>query len=267
MLPYPVFPIDCPAKHTMLVSANKGTGKSKEGDDWLESLLQRFPHLSILLVAANVTLSRKYAEHLKRRGIEVPLYLDLPGKITADKVVCCINSLPRLDASFDIVIMDEMDMTLSNMNSDVMKRKKMVFLALEGAIKHAKIVLGMDANIGSPRVMQWLYMVRPDAALHAIRNRGVYPGERKATIKYIPSTMHFQADPYGPAIAETMESLDRGEKVIVSRFLQLSTQNKTFDNRNAPRTNALPGFFQPKTNRTEKSKTETVNGTQSRTLH
>eukprot|EP00243_Klebsormidium_subtile_P001998 TRINITY_DN1378_c0_g1_i4.p2 TRINITY_DN1378_c0_g1~~TRINITY_DN1378_c0_g1_i4.p2 ORF type:complete len:589 (+),score=152.78 TRINITY_DN1378_c0_g1_i4:749-2515(+) len=110
--------------------------------------------------------------------------------------------------------MDEMDMILSNMNSDVMARKKMVFLALEGATRNAKVVLGMDANIGSPRVMQWLHMVRPDAALHAIRNRGVYPGERKATIKYIPATARFQKDPYGPAIAETMESLQRGEHVI-----------------------------------------------------
>lgn len=229
MLPYPVFPIDSPAKHTILSSANKGIGKSKEGNDWLERLLQRFSFASVLAIAANVALSQKYAEELKRRGIEVTLYSDVLGKIAAQRVVCCINSLPRLDASFDVVIMDEMDMILSNMNSDVMARKKMVFLALEGATKHAKIVLGMDANIGSPRVMQWLYMVRPDAALHAIRNRGVYPGEKKATIKYIPSTMRFQANPYGPAIAETMESLDRGEKVIVSPFLQLSTQKKTFD--------------------------------------
>jgi hypothetical protein len=133
-------------------------------------------------------------------------------------VVCCINSLPRLVAIFDVVIMDEMDMILSNMNSDVMAQKKMVFLALEGATRHGKIVLGMDANIGSPRVMQWLHMVRPDAGLHAIRNRGVYPGERKATIKYIPGTTRFQKDPYGPAIAGTLEYLARGEHVIVSPF-------------------------------------------------
>jgi hypothetical protein len=153
-----------------------------------------------------------------RGGVEATLYLDVLGKIEANRVVVCVNSLSRLAANFDVVIMDEMDMILSNMNSDVMARKKMVFLALEGVTRRAKIVLGMDANIGSPRVMQWLHMVRPDAALHTIRNRGVYPGERKATIKYVLATTRFQKDPYGPAIAETLKSLARGEHVIVSPF-------------------------------------------------
>jgi hypothetical protein len=73
MHPYSLFSLNSPAKKTTLVSANKGIGKSKEGNDWRERLLQRFLCATFLMVAANVTLARKHAEDTRRRrGHAVP---------------------------------------------------------------------------------------------------------------------------------------------------------------------------------------------------
>jgi hypothetical protein len=66
-------------------------------------------------------------------------------------VVVCINSIARVLPRFDLVVMDEVNFTLTNMASTVMKDKKLVFLALEGIVAGAKAAFLSDAHLNCPR--------------------------------------------------------------------------------------------------------------------
>jgi hypothetical protein len=217
MRPYPVFELERVQKRTILVSAKKGVGKSKAFMKWLVEMVKKNPEVSFVLIGANISLSRKYYQDLVNAGIEgVVLYQEAPpGKIEAARVVCCINSIHRVRAGMDIVGMDEMDMVLTNLNSEVMSRRKQVLSCLEADVASARVVIGMDANIDCARVMEYLFMVRPDAALYTIRNTGLYPASRRATIRIFPpeSSMLACVD---TAARDVLSRVARGVKVVVS---------------------------------------------------
>jgi hypothetical protein len=81
-------------------------------------------------------------------------------------------------------MVDEADMVLANCNSDMMTNRKHVFMAAERIMENARILIAMDAHIDCSRVLEWMYMVRPDNELYPIRNAGVHPSQlgRTATI-------------------------------------------------------------------------------------
>lgn len=116
------------------------------------------PGLSFVLVGAHISLSRKYHQNLVEAGVEgVVLYLEAPpGPIAASRAVICINSIHRVRAKMDVVGMDEMDIVLINLNSEVMSQRGRVLSCLEAAMARAKVVIGMDANIDCARVMEYL---------------------------------------------------------------------------------------------------------------
>jgi hypothetical protein len=185
MRPYPVFGLDRVNKRTILIEAKKGVGKSKAFILWIIAMVRRNPKMSFVLIGANISLSRKYYQDFIDAGVEgVVFYQDPPpGPIEATRVVCCINSIHRVRAGMDVVGMDEMDMVLTNLNSEVMKKRGQVLSCLEADVGSARVVIGMDANINCARVMEYLYMVRPSAELYTIRNRGLYPALRCAEIR------------------------------------------------------------------------------------
>lgn len=156
MRPYPVFKLAHVRKRTILVSAKKGVGKSKAFIAWMVAMVKSNPGVSFLLIGANISLSRKYHQDLVDAGVEdVVLYLEAPpGPINASRVVVCLNSIHRVRASMDVVAMDEMDMVFTNVNSEVMQQRGLVLSCLEAAVPWAKVVIGMDANIDSARVME-----------------------------------------------------------------------------------------------------------------
>jgi hypothetical protein len=128
----------------------------------------------------------------------------------------CINFVPRLSSlDKDIVYMDEIDMTLSNLNSDVMRDRRSVFMALHAMIRAARIVVGLDANVDSPRVTEWLQAVRPNALMHAIRNTGIRASERTATIWPMPSSGKL-ADRFAPIINQIIDEVEAGQNIWVS---------------------------------------------------
>ncbi|GAQ83182.1 hypothetical protein KFL_001380250 [Klebsormidium nitens] len=216
MRPYPVFrPSSLLRKRTILVSARKGVGKSKAFCPWLVAMVELNPGFSFLLIGANISLSLKYYEELVDAGVQdVVLYQEAPrGPITASRVVCCINSIHRVRASMDLVSMDEMDMVLSNLNSEVMQQRGRVLSCLEGLVERAKVVIGMDANIDCARVMEYLFMVRPDGGLHTIRNTGLYPAERRATIRIFPPESGLLKC-IGAAVQDVLHRVARGTKVV-----------------------------------------------------
>lgn len=115
---------------TILVKANKGLGKSKAGTAFLSEMLEKNPSASCEVIAGNVAPASKHLEELHQAGLsDFVLYSNMEGAIEDKRVVVCINSVPRLSScDKDIVYMDEIDMTLSNMNSDVMRERRMVFM-------------------------------------------------------------------------------------------------------------------------------------------
>ncbi|GAQ92904.1 hypothetical protein KFL_011930020, partial [Klebsormidium nitens] len=216
MRPYPVFELARLRKRTILVSAKKGVGKSKGFMEWLVAIVvRRNPGLSFVLIGANISLSRKYHQDLVDAGVQgVVLYLEAPpGPITASRAVVCINSIHRVRAKMDVVALDEMDMVLTNLNSEVMSQRGRVLSCLEAAVAGAKVVIGMDANIDCARVMEYLFMARPDGVLHTIRNRGLYPAKRQATIRIFPPGSGL-LDCIGAAVRDVLDRVARGTKVV-----------------------------------------------------
>jgi hypothetical protein len=241
MRSYPLFDIKRGApKHTVLLTANKGIGKSKASYDWLWKMLQQNEGAGVVIIAANIALAKQCESDLriecKRKtraglclyGLDLFVnYLDAPGgDIKQPRVISCINSLHRVRSSPAIVIVDEADMVLANCNSDVMTNRKQVFMAAERIMGKAPVVLAMDAYIDCSRDLEWFYMVRPDSELYPIRNVGVHPSQlgRTATIWRLPKLKKIELT-CAPAVARTLEILKSGLKVGVSvskinRFLQ-----------------------------------------------
>ncbi|GAQ83650.1 hypothetical protein KFL_001560170 [Klebsormidium nitens] len=215
MRPYPVFEIEHVRKRTMLISAKKGVGKSKAFMDWEVAMVGRNPGPSFLLIGANISLSQKYHQDLVDAGVrDVVLYQEAPpGPINNPRVVCCINSIHRVQFKMDIVGMDEMDMVLTNLNSEVMSQRGRVLSCLEAFVAGAKVVIGMDANIDCARVMEYLFMARPDAVLQTIRNRGLYPAARRATIRVF-SQASGSLECIGTAVQDVLDRVARGTKVV-----------------------------------------------------
>ncbi|GAQ85304.1 hypothetical protein KFL_002280190 [Klebsormidium nitens] len=192
MRPYPVFELTHVRKRTILSSAKKGVGKSKAFVEWEVAMVGRNPGLSFLLIGANISLSRKYHQDLVEAGVEdVVLYLEAPpGPINAPRVVCCINSIHRVQSRMDVVGMDEMDMVLTNLNSEVMSQRGRVLACLEAFVAGAKVVIGMDANIDCKRVMEYLFMDVLDRVARG--TKVVCPSTSKRFVKNLEH--HFNID-------------------------------------------------------------------------
>ncbi|GAQ90074.1 hypothetical protein KFL_005960040 [Klebsormidium nitens] len=162
-----------------------GAGKSRE---LFHGLLPRLaPEASVCLIAPNIALARKYHEETKRKGLDYVCYLDEPGgKISARRVVVCVNSLPRVLPRFDMVVMDEVNFTLTNMASTVMKDKKQ-------ALRHT-------------------------SRFYTIRNRGVWPSSRKAFILPMPGPLVGRGQPkatYSLVVDGIVDLVASGKTVMI----------------------------------------------------
>ncbi|GAQ86638.1 hypothetical protein KFL_003010140 [Klebsormidium nitens] len=215
MRPYPVFRLQHVGKRTILARAKKGVGKSKELKAWEVAMIKKNPGLSLCSIGANISLSQKYRQDLVDAGVkDVVFYQEAPpGPINAPRVVCCINSIHRVQFKMDVLIIDEMDMVLANLNSEVMTQRGRVLSCLEALVAGARVVIGLDANIDSARVLEYLFMARPDADLHAIRNRGLYPASRHATIRVFPVGSGLR-ECIGTAVRDVLDRVARGTKVV-----------------------------------------------------
>jgi hypothetical protein len=213
MRPYPTRRIKPKTLQTILIKANKGIGKSKAGTIYLKEMLTINPSASCVVIAGNVAL-----EELHRVGLsDFVLYSEVEGSIEDRQVVVCINSVPRL-SSFDkdIVYMDEIDMTLSNLSSDVIRDRRMVFMGLHEIVETARIVVGLEANVDSAHVVKWLEAICPAASIYAIKNTGVRLSERTATIKLpLPPATKLK-DRFAPIVNQILANVEAGENIWVS---------------------------------------------------
>ncbi|GAQ92716.1 hypothetical protein KFL_011070010 [Klebsormidium nitens] len=218
MLGYPVPNLCRDAEpQTTLVMANMGAGKSKE---LFHGLLPKLPaEASVCLIASNIALARKYHEETKKDGLDFVCYLDeAGGKITARRVVVCINSIARVLPYFDLVVMDEVNFTLTNMASTVMKDKKRVFMALEGIVASAKAAFLCDAHLNCPRVVEWIQTLRHTSRFYTIRNLGVWPSTRKAFIMPMPGPLEGKRQPketYSLVVERVLDLVASEKSVMV----------------------------------------------------
>ncbi|GAQ89318.1 hypothetical protein KFL_005100080, partial [Klebsormidium nitens] len=203
---------------TTMVMANMGAGKSKA---LLQKLLPKIPpSASICIIAPNIALADKYLEDTKAQEPGFVSYRDenLTGRITSKRVIVCVNPLPRVLPRFDLVVLDEVNFTLTNMASTVMKDNKKVFFALEGIVASAKAAFLCDAHLNNPRVVEWVQALRPDSKFHNIRNTGVWPTERKAEILPMPGPLKGRGQPaatFSCIIEEILDHVADGKKVMV----------------------------------------------------
>jgi hypothetical protein len=139
-------------------------------------------------------------------------------------VVVCINSIARVLPRFDLVVMDEVNFTLTNMASTVMKDKKQVFMAMEGIVLGAKAAFLSDAHLNCPGVVEWIQSLRHTSRFYTIRNRGVWPSARKALILPMPGPLVGRGQPkatYSLLVKIVLEMIESGKTVMV-RSLPLS---------------------------------------------
>jgi hypothetical protein len=149
-------------------------------------------------------------------------YLDAAGgKITARRVVVCINSIARVLPYFDLVVMDNVNFTLTNIASTVMKDKKRVFMALERIVASAKAAFLCNAHLNCPRVVEWIQILRHTSRFYTIRNVGVWPSTRKAFIMPIPGPLVGKRQPertYSLIVEKFLDLVAFGKSVMVSIF-------------------------------------------------
>jgi hypothetical protein len=132
--------------------------------------------------------------------------------------VVCINSVVRVLPRFDLVVMDEVNFTLTNMASTVMKDKKQVFMAMEEIVAGAKAAFLCDAHLNCPRVVEWIQSLRHTSRFYTIRNRGVWPSIRKALILPMPGPLVGTGQPkaiYSLLVEIVIEMIASGKTVMV----------------------------------------------------
>ncbi|GAQ92824.1 hypothetical protein KFL_011570020 [Klebsormidium nitens] len=90
-------------------------------------------------------------------------------------------------------------------------------------LRVARIVVGLDANVDSPRVTEWLQAVRPNTLIHAIWNTGARESERTATIWPMPSSGKLEAR-FAPIINQILDEVEAGQNIwgfgVVNRLAE-----------------------------------------------
>lgn len=97
---------------------------------------------SVLFVTNRVSLVDKYKSDLE--GLGFKMYYDTQSNITADKVVCQIDSLHRIRRKYDLVILDEFTYVQSHLTGFVAK-KQLCNDKLELLIKNTNKIIVADA--------------------------------------------------------------------------------------------------------------------------
>lgn len=206
MDPYPDFDLRGDIRETIVIKAEKGSGKTEAMIRWMEAICPK----TVLVVSHSRALVRKLCQDLEDPLPDIVHYRDNKGDIFAPRVACCLNSVPRLAMKYDVVVIDELDSLLGAMDSELISSKAAVLGRLEAQVLGAKVVLAMDACIDSMRCFEWLHALRRAALsdFHCVWNRGVYIDDppRRAVLKSaLKDNIHLE---------EVLGALQSGLKVV-----------------------------------------------------
>eukprot|EP00899_Mesostigma_viride_P015280 jgi/Mesvir1/23753/Mv18685-RA.1 len=193
-------------KLTYITQSSMGTGKSEANRAMIAAVLNLYKDARVLLMFANISLSRQEEYNLNKDVIDPALnggktrtraelladyryflnYLKNSRKeegandywITHPRVLVVLNSILRLqDRRFDVVILDEVDSIFNALSNAVMRDRENVFKALMDIITNAKVLIASDANITAGAV-NFIRSHRPATDFRVINNEYVRPTNR-----------------------------------------------------------------------------------------
>ena len=198
------------------IKAQMGLGKTEK---LVEQLAQLERNTSVLVVTHSRVFSNKMKAELNSMGFKC--YMDEPsGDINERRVVCCLDSCPRLTLpspeGYDIVIIDELLSVLGRASSGFMRHDE-VYTCLEHILEVSKVNLYMDAYVD--HMFCYLFtkhieQIREESCTW-IHNTYVAKMDRKCMVIVNKNAENAQ-DLKNAAIYEVKSLLDAGKKVVVS---------------------------------------------------
>jgi hypothetical protein len=143
------------------IRSPRETGKTTVSVGDIQAGIARNPHARIVITALRQALVSTYVDRLAHLGFVD--YRDIKGEIQADRVVVCLDSLPRLELfvpganghmvpkPWDLIFIDESEQTIRHMaGATVAKHTTMERLCftLTTLLSNTKRVLFADADLG-----------------------------------------------------------------------------------------------------------------------
>ncbi len=197
------------------IKGQMGLGKTEK---LVSQLAMLTDDTSILVVTHSRVFSNKMQTDLKSIGFTC--YMEAPpGSITSKRVVCCLDSCPRLKLpsrdGYDVVIVDELLSVLGRASSGFMRHDE-VYSYLEHILTVSKVLLFMDAyvdNMFCYQVIKRLEGLRGESCAW-IQNTHITQGNRKCQLVVNKESEHVSGHK-AFAILEVIKALKSGLKVVV----------------------------------------------------
>jgi hypothetical protein len=217
MQPYPLAPL-------VAIRGNMGSAKTKT---LLENFLTEHasaPTTSVLVITYSRMLANAYDRALKSKGFVNYLATESGSKITAPKVIVCLDSLLRVRRpgdipAFDYLILDEALSVLLHFNSPLMKQVQTVAPYFESVLQLAQRIYLLDACVDNSLVHAMVQYVRGARGVAPtwIWNTHVRPSNRRATLHVNRERTREQPQALqAAAVQRVVELLKQDKKVVVS---------------------------------------------------
>ena len=180
----------------LIQEGTTGSGKTRRIIQLLEKLKDRYK--SVLILAPLKMLTESLHHRWRRAddlegGEKLPdafYYADGKGWIDAPYVISCINSIHRITRTYDLIIIDEVELGFQNLNSRKLMKERMgpAYNHLIQLLQAAKLVAPLDAYLSQETIQQLIKMmgiqpkteiqinhheyIHPDTRLHVHPNKG-----------------------------------------------------------------------------------------------
>lgn len=197
------------------IKAQMGLGKTEQ----LIADLQHVPPETSMLV---ITHSRVFSNKMKAEleTLNFQCYLDAErGQISDHRVVCCLDSLPRLklpsENGYDIVIIDELLSVETRAGSPFMRHDE-VFAHMEYILRNSNTLVFMDAYVDNTACYQFIKYLENlrDHECRWIHNEYVRPNNRVCQL-ILNRTSKQSAGHKRTAIRAIISELQAGKRVVV----------------------------------------------------
>ncbi len=135
---------DFQLEHTLLVKAGMKMGKTKK---LVEYVATHFANARVCIVSFRQTFSANVLEKFP----SFTSYAAVSGTIRADRVICQVESLWRLDTSepYDLVVCDECEAIFEQLDSGLMRANfNRTFAVFKWLMSQSRYMIAMDAFLG-----------------------------------------------------------------------------------------------------------------------
>lgn len=207
---------ETPRKRSMMaIKAQMGLGKTER---LIADLQHIAPDTSILVITHSRVFSNKMKAELE--SMDFKCYLDAErGEISDPRVVCCLDSCPRLRLpsanGYDIVIIDELLSVLARANSHFMPHDE-VYACLDHILRVSDNLVFMDAyvdNMFCYQFIKYLSRVRGEEC-QWIHNAYVNKSNRVCQLN-VNRQSKLSPGHKREAIRQIIAALEAGKKVVV----------------------------------------------------